>query len=217
MKYKVNTEHKIEPEVVCVKCAGKTSHKILASVDENGSEGDFDWHSGHQIIQCQGCKSLSYRIVSSNSEEYFYDEHGDCHHIETEKLYPPRLEGRRSLGDQTIYLPQEVRQIYDETSIALAVHAPVLAAVGLRSLVEQVCKEKEAVDGDLFTRIENLVETRVLTPASAAILHKIRTLGNAAAHEVKPHTERQLSLAMDIVEHLLKDVYILPKQAEDEF
>lgn len=65
-------------------------------------------------------------------------------------------------------------------------------------------------------KIDSLVSASVLTPASA-ILHKIRTLGNQAAHEVKPHSDRQLSLAMNIVEHLLKDVYVLPKQAESEF
>jgi hypothetical protein len=48
-------------------------------------------------------------------------------------------------------------------------------------------------------------------------LHKIRTLGNAAAHEVKPHTEKQLRLAMDVIEHLLTDVYILPKRIDLEF
>lgn len=53
--------------------------------------------------------------------------------------------------------------------------------------------------------------------SGAAILHKIRSLGNAAAHEVKPHSNKQLALAMDIIEHLLKDVYILPKQVETEF
>ena len=69
----------------------------------------------------------------------------------------------------------------------------------------------------MLAKIDNLAAQHVLTTASATILHKIRSLGNAAAHEVKPHSERQLGLAMDVVEHLLKDVYILPKLAEDEF
>ena len=34
---------------------------------------------------------------------------------------------------------------------------------------------------------------------------------------MKPHSDKQLGLAMDIVEHLLKDVYILPKQVESDF
>lgn len=57
----------------------------------------------------------------------------------------------------------------------------------------------------------------ILTPAGAAILHRIRALGNDAAHEVRPHNDKQLGVAMDVIEHLLKDVYILPKQVEAEF
>ena len=115
------------------------------------------------------------------------------------------------------YLPANIRRIYDETLMALSNQAPVLAGIGLRALLDTVCKEKNATGNDLLKKIDSLVGTGILNPASAAILHKIRTLGNAAAHEVKPHNDKQLALAMDIVEHLLKDVYILPKQVESEF
>lgn len=210
-----------EQSIECMQCSGKTSHAILAVVDVRGSDGDrrysFDWHTGHQLIQCLGCKSISYRIVSSNSEDYFHDEDGEIVYEESEKLYPPRIAGAKGLGDESVYLPQKVRQIYEETLTALSASAPVLAAIGLRALIETVCKEKDAGGGDLYKKIDSLVEKRVLTPVGATILHKIRTIGNAAAHEVKPHSERQLSLALDIVEHLLKDVFILPKQVEAEF
>ena len=138
-------------------------------------------------------------------------------YLEVEKLYPPRIAGIKGLGDESVYLPQKIKQIYEETLTALSVNSPVLAAIGLRVLVEAVCKEKEASGGDLYNKIDSLVEKQVLTPVGAKILHKIRTIGNAAAHEVKPHNERQLSLALEIVEHLLKDVFILPKQVEAEF
>lgn len=54
----------------------------------------------------------------------------------------------------------------------------------------------------------------VLTKSGAEMLHRTRILGNTAAHEVKPHSEAVLSLAMDVVEHLLTNVYILPSAAE---
>lgn len=80
-----------------------------------------------------------------------------------------------------------------------------------------MCEEKHAKGKDLLQRVDDLVAKGILTPAGGAILHKIRTLGNAAAHEAKPHNDKQLGLAMDIIEHLLKDVYILPKQVASEF
>jgi Domain of unknown function (DUF4145) len=219
--YHLNKTEGREFDLPCPKCAGATTHKALATVDLRGSEGggnhSYQWSVDHQIVQCQGCKSVSFRVASSNSEDYYHTDDGDTEYEISEDLYPPRLSGRKGLGDDTTWLPVKVRQIYDETLKALFMQARILSGIGLRALVEAVCQHQNAQGRDLFKQIDSLVEQRVLTPAGALILHKIRALGNAAAHEAKPHSEKQLSLAMDIVEHLLKDVYILPRQTDLEF
>lgn len=92
-----------------------------------------------------------------------------------------------------------------------------MEGVGLRALLETVCKEKNAQGSNLKDKIDNLVKRQILTPKSAEILHKIRTLGNKAAHEVKPHTKAELELGMDIIEHLLRDVYILSHKMNNIF
>jgi hypothetical protein len=45
------------------------------------------------------------------------------------------------------------------------------------------------------------------------VLHKLRVLGNRAAHEVAPHREDQLALAFDVIDNLLLNVYVLEPQA----
>lgn len=222
IKYTKDSTADKEHEISCTKCSGKTTHKVVASYDLRGEYDDgqhsMQWVIEHQIIQCLGCKTISFRKASSNSEDWFpTSDNGEGEYAIEENIYPSRIDGIKGLGDDTHYLPTKVRRIYDETLQALSSQSPVLAGIGLRALLETVCKEKNATGHDLFKKIDNLVSVSVLTPASAAILHKIRTLGNLAAHDVKPHSERQLGLAMSIVEHLLKDVYILPKQAESEF
>lgn len=205
----------------CSKCSGKTAHKVMASVDLRGNEEDgehsFSWCVDHQIVQCLGCKTISFRKASSNSEDYYPISHDEYEYDILQELYPSRIEGRKGIGDEIHYLPSNVRRIYEETLLAITNQSPVLSGIGLRALLETVCKEKNATGKDLFEKIDSLVTSSILTPMSASILHKIRTLGNAAAHEVKPHSQKQLGLAMDIIEHLLNDVYILPKQAESEF
>ena len=67
--------------------------------------------------------------------------------------------------------------IYKEAIVALTNHAPILAGLGLRALLETVCKERSATGDTLFKKIDSLVASKVLTPTSATILHKIRTLG----------------------------------------
>jgi hypothetical protein len=220
-KEEINKTKDEEFKAPCTECAGKTHHKVLLSIDKSGEEhdGDFDfyWDAHFQIVQCQGCKTISFRHTNSNSEDYEPISHDEWQHVVYEDLYPSRVEGRKGIEDEILYLPTKIQRIYKETLHALNSRSPVLAGIGLRALVETVCKEESASGKDLLKKIDDLVAKNVLTPAGAQILHKIRTLGNEAAHEVKPHNDKQLGLAMDVVEHLLKDVYIIPKQVEAEF
>jgi len=55
---------------------------VLRSVDISGSEpmdpvNDYYWSEHYQIIQCEGCKTLSFRKLSGSSEDYELSESGD--------------------------------------------------------------------------------------------------------------------------------------------
>jgi anti-anti-sigma regulatory factor len=110
-------------------------------------------------------------------------------------------------------LPEKIRRIYDETFMALAYGLPVLAGIGIRTLVEGVCKDVNDESGTLEQRINSLIESDVLTKTGAAILHRTRFLGNRAAHEVEPPTLEQLNAALDVAEHLLTSVYVMRRAA----
>lgn len=208
-----------EIQVPCIKCSGRTNHEVVVSVYQSGYDSDYDvhWIHDYQIIKCKGCKTLSYREISSTSEDYAQIGEDEWELQERERLFPSRIEGRKDLGDDAIHLPPDLFRIYRETAQALINESPVLAGIGLRAIVETVCKEKKASGKDLYEKINDMASKHVLTPSGAEILHKVRTLGNKAAHEVAPHTFRQLSRAMDVVEHMLRDVYIIPKLIENEF
>jgi hypothetical protein len=103
--------------------------------------------------------------------------------------------------------------VYKETRSAICNKLRILAGVGLRAIVEAVCNEKNAEGKDLKARIDVLIALGLITKDGAVILHEIRLLGNAAAHEAKANTEPELHIALDVVEHLLSGVYILPKRA----
>jgi hypothetical protein len=130
-----------------------------------------------------------------------------------EEIYPSRVAGRQMLLSAHI-LPQNISRIYEETHKAVCGKQPILAGIGIRALLEAVCKEKAAKGKDLEQKIDNLVQNGILTKAGAEILHSLRILGNVSAHEVKPHSENTLGIAMDVIEHLLSDVYILPRRSE---
>jgi hypothetical protein len=198
----LNKTQNSELWIPCGKCHGKTCHRVVVSVD---FEGKFltNYQENYQVVQCQGCRTFSFRkaFVSEIKE------------ANSEDLYPSRVAGRHELS-QVYLLPPEVARIYKETHSALCDKQPVLAGIGIRALIETVCKEKVAQGGNLEKKIDSLVATGVLTKDGAEILHSLRVLGNVAAHEVQPHSEETLGIAMDVVEHLLQGVYVLPKVAK---
>lgn len=208
----VNKTQNSEYRLPCGKCLGATRHKVLQSVDIEGEmeEGTYQYGDNYQIVQCLGCESISFRKCHSDSEDCFFDEETEeFEYIETVELYPSRVVGRHKLR-QVHFLPFAVSRIYSETHSALCNKQPILAGIGIRALVETVCKEKVATGSNLEQKIDDLVGKGVLTTSAAETLHSMRILGNEAAHEVKPHSDETLGLAMDVVEHMLNDVYILP-------
>jgi hypothetical protein len=205
-----NANKKID--VSCGACKRSTKHLILCAVELSGKEDKgenelFRWFNHYQIIQCQGCETISFRKTHSNSEDF------DLYKID---IYPHPEEGRKSIADDHM-LPLNLQRIYNETLQGLNAGHSVLTGIGIRAIVETVCKDKRANGKDLFGKINDLVTQGVLTKDGADILHKLRTLGNEAAHEVKPHDTVQLGLAFDVIDHLLQGVYILPYHAKTKF
>jgi Domain of unknown function (DUF4145) len=217
----INKSQNQKLSVVCRDCKHSTNHLVLASTDLTGSddlgEGHvIDWNSHYQILQCQGCDSISFRKASHTSEDYIQVGPDEYELDVLEEIFPNPKEGRLPLKDVDM-LPTDVERIYSETLKAINSNQPVLSGIGIRALIETIAKERKASGKDLMAKIDDLVTQGVLTKDGAEIFHKLRILGNTAAHEVKPHSRDQLNLALDVVEHLLQGVYILPLHAKRQF
>lgn len=198
----------------CSQCKGMTKHEVVRSMVVT-RDYDFMLHWEHwQIVRCRGCDDISFRHNWQSTEDAAYEE-DDGAQVLTDhpSVYPPRLAGRAPLSDEHL-LPPKVRIIYSETHAALRSQQTVLAGMGMRAIVEAVCADQEAAGSGLQRRIDSLVEQGVLTRDGAKILHRIRTMGNSAAHEVQPHTEEELRTALDVVEHLLMGVDILKMKSD---
>lgn len=208
----------------CGVCKRSTKHKILADIELAGREETDDtllygWDNEYQIIQCQGCETVMFRQTHTNSEDmehYAGPDGWEAEYVKFEDYYPNPEKSRTGLSDDHL-LPEKLQRIYTETLNALNGNNPVLTGIGLRAIIETVCKDQSATGKNLYAQINSLVEQSVLTKEGAEILHKLRVLGNDAAHEVKPHSNVQLGLAFDVVEHLLQGVYILPYHAKRKF
>ena len=207
--------HSLELWLPCAGCDKVTSHDVVSEVDSRDEtpDGDIQVWDEYLTVRCGGCRSLSFCHRSFCSEDVTYDdETGTQRLVPTEKMYPSRIAGRARMEGE-FAIPHGVYRVYRETHNALCEKLMVLAGIGIRAIVEAVCKEKNAAGRNLEERIDSLVTLGVITRDGAAILHSLRFMGNVAAHEVTAHTESELDTAFDVVEHLLTTVYVLPHAA----
>lgn len=201
--------------IACGSCDRKTSHKVMTVVDWVDSDGGSGVTvcQGYMTVVCQGCKTVSFCIESTCSEEMDYDpDTGEQYPVKSYELYPSRIAGRPEM-DSIHEVPFRIANIYRETRAALCSNQPILAGIGIRAIVEAVCIERKAQGRNLEARIDSLATMKLVTEAGAEILHSLRFMGNDAAHEVKTHKIEELNTAFGVVEYLIQGVYIMPKQA----
>ena len=159
----------------------------------------------HYFARCAGCDTFTYAIEWSNN----YDPNtGEMY--STWKTYPRGATERKPIDD--VYeLPFKVRLIYKEIIGSMNAQLPVLSGIGLRALIESICKDQGIDGSNLEKRIDGLATKGVLSKAQADILHTHRFLGNAAAHEITSAKPRELVAALDIAENILRTLYVLPE------
>lgn len=199
--------------VPCATCRTNTNHTVVLSVEvrQEVFNGEIMGWTSFQTVRCLGCESFSFRRTHQNTEDFYFDDDGEQIPFETSEVYPPRAVGRQKLEGSGL-LPDGIRAIYDESYKALCSEIPILSAVGIRALVEAVCQEENAQGRHLEKQIDDLVNKQVLGRAGAKVLHKLRIMGNKSVHEMKRHDTRTLGIAFDVVENLLREVYIFPAE-----
>ena len=218
--YSLNTDINQKIKTFCSRCNNTTNHSIKIDYEETYNSDDYGSCTNFQIIKCDGCDHISFRKLFSNSEEFEYNIHGEIVYLEREEIYPERTTKHKPIDMDDLHLiPNKCREIYKETNFSLEHKFNLLGAVGLRILTEAICLDQIRKKGinasesdNLFKKIDLLAEEGILSQDSKDILHAIRTIGNESAHQIEPQPIELLTLAFNILEDLLKTLYIYPKE-----
>jgi len=218
-----------QEDVECADCGRLTIHTVVAAyktywqIDEN----DISGGATHEFLRCNGCAQGTYRI-----ESWFSEEPGE----NSVTLYPPRGGYRRKPRTwRELPYDNSLLQVYDQTITAFNAGLFTLAGAGVRLLIEGVCIDQNVADGpkldaagkavsdkkgnpvrpnNLEGKINGLSEQGVISAKQAEHLHQIRFLGNDAAHQLDIPTAKLVGQAIDIVEHLIDQVYEQPAKAK---
>jgi|SRR5215213_1322486 len=210
--------------IYCNSCAGVTRHGTVRIYEQDTADGkSVVW----QIVRCGGCDSISCH------EEHWIEGEQDWEITEW-FTYPLR---QYRAPKQFPDAPAIIDQIYRETIGAFNNSALLLCAGGLRALVEGICADQNILDGPkrdhttgqfvrhresnevvrkttLDCKIEGLAENNILTERQAQLLHEHRYLGNMALHELAVPEKDVLIVAINLIEHVMEDLYSIPAQAD---
>ncbi len=176
-------------------------------VGGNKPEDDYQWWESAQIIRCCGCRTISFRLSATSEDDFDYENNEQ---IYSEKLYPERSSGSRKAMANADKLPPKILRIYSETLRAINGGLVVLAAGGLRTLIEAVCKDQKVCGNNLESLIDELAVKGILGKKQADSLHSHRWLGNFALHEAETPKPQELAVAMEIAEIILRTIYVVP-------
>ncbi|HET6407254.1 MAG TPA: DUF4145 domain-containing protein [Chthoniobacteraceae bacterium] len=222
-------------KVECPECGKQKNHVVLECVERRGREivgsHDFDdiavdWRVEHQIIQCGGCDTVSFRQVRWCSEYVQQISEDEWDSGEEVTLYPRRSSETRQ--EKSFYvLPHTVGRIYRETISCFNNGDFTLCAAGLRALIEGVCADRGVKDGPVTTpkgirrkttlegKISGLREAGFISAGEEEALHEHRFLGNSAVHELHLPKLKELSVAIDLAEQFLSGAYDRPQMTKE--
>jgi len=227
----------------CKLCDRRTNHDILHCHHVKGQETDDEgvpflwWDEKSYIVQCAGCDEVGFIKVYGDSEMYSYGNDGEMYYDTSVKVFPaePEREPPRGRELETKHfskVPELLLSLYSQIVNAFNDKAYILVGIGLRTMVEAICKDLEIEDGyvldedgnkkvdkqgneirsrKLAGKINGLVEKSVILPKQAEIIDQLRDLGNEVVHEIKVPKRSTLSKGIAIIEFLLEHTYDLDK------
>lgn len=206
-----SSEMKTQVYHSCASCDRDTWHSIVHTHVE--SEYEYRIDIAYQIVQCCGCRTVSFRKVVSDYEAAYPISEDKWEVPEDVTCFPSILKGHRELQD-VWGLPDTVRSIYTQSIQAIKDNSNILAGIGLRATIEAICNDQSIAVKALDKRIDALAKGGLISQKDSERLHAIRFMGNDAAHEIKNVNPKNLLIAIRIIEHLLVNIYILDGEAD---
>lgn len=200
----------------CPKCKILTNHTSLHKTTLSEKNPDEDqWSMDYEIISCNGCDNIQFRTIYADENMYGWDYYNrEQYYYDDKKYYPGNLVSHQTLKNE-FSIPARIRIVYLEALKAMINGCYILSGVGLRATIEAVCVEENIKGRDLKVKINNLEKSKFITEKDASRLHGIRFLGNDSVHEMEVPNEKKLRIALDIVENLIKNLYLIDIEANE--
>ncbi len=111
-------------------------------------------------------------------------------------------------------LSQDIQVLLNEVYRALSLDMQALPSMGLRTVIDMVCNELVGDIGSFKDKLDALEKRSFINGNEKAILAIAIDVGSATAHRGHNPSKKDLNTLLDIVEHLLKSIYVLRPASE---
>ena len=211
-----NLEIGVHLKIFCNTCKGETHHelkgihprKYYEVENKNTPHEQLIFWEGFQyrFWVCLGCDTGSLEVAYTNAGMYGPQD---------KEVWEFTLHPKRKTSDLAPkrfgQLNPTLTDIYREIIESYNNNSKILCAIGLRALLEGICAEKDISGNKLYDKIDGL---KAFLPENIVeCLHGFRFMGNYAAHELQAPKQRELKLAIEVMEDLLNFLYELEYKA----
>jgi len=197
----------------CSLCCRTTNQQVLYSKKIDSEDHNYNETTYYAVIECAGCDYISYRTENVDHEHIMPDENGNWFPLITIEIFPKAIKNHKRVINR-YNLPDKIGIVYIEAVKAFASECYLLTGVAFRAVIEAICLDKGIKGRDLDSKITNLVKAKLITEKEADRLHPIRFMGNDSVHEMTVPTTKALYIVLNIVEHLLNNLYIIDQQIQ---
>ncbi|MDP3145160.1 MAG: DUF4145 domain-containing protein [Bacteroidota bacterium] len=184
----------------------KSSHKskeVELDVDEDHNIFPIDYiFYTHNFWICMGCElatlEVQYRGLDDDDEEP----------INT-KFFPTRAIKIRDSRDFSS-IPKEINQTYKEVISCFNERNYILAAIGIRAILEAICRNLNITDKESFGlkgKLTILKERNLFSNSIINALNEFKFLGDDAAHKLISPNFSEVVLALSVLDDLLEHQY----------
>ena len=191
----------------CPICKQHTHHQVMAEHLYEGDDDEYFWRQTYRMVKCCGCEHVSFDIETFEESNVRYDDDGNMTFYPEHLSYPDQ-EGKLKPIETSWDFPDSVLKIYKETVKAINNECYTLAAAGFRAVIESICLDKKINGKNLELKINNMQKAGIITLADRDRFHSVRFLGNDSVHEIKTPERRTLLSVLEIIEGILKNLYV---------
>lgn len=225
-------------KVYCQNCNTKTNYKVLQEFKtRSNTYDDFQWYSDFHIIECLGCETIAFLIKYGDEDKWERDEYsGERFFYSDYIVYPEEPKKESNVIPKENLVPEDfthvtsnIYDIYIEVIKAYNSKSYFLSALGLRTIVEAICKDCDIMEGyilsdvgekvikdgkivrskNLSGLINGLHENGHTTVKQSSVLHQVRRLGNATTHDIAFPKRNTILNGIKVIEIILHEIYQL--------